>query len=62
MSDEQPRKREWKPGDTIGPQDFGVTPAAPNPLGDAMKRDLARRAEEMQDEGDGPVSSEEQST
>lgn len=62
MNGEQPRKREWKPGDTIGPQDFGITPAAPNPIGDAIQRDLARRAEEMQGETERPVSSEETTT
>jgi hypothetical protein len=47
VSGEETSRREWKPGETIGPQDFGTTPAGPNPIGDAMKRDLARRADEM---------------
>ncbi len=40
-------RREWRPGDTVGPQDFGIAPAAPNPLADAMRKDASRTAERM---------------
>lgn len=39
---DEPQRREWSPGDEIGPRDFGITPAAPNPLADAMRRDAER--------------------
>jgi hypothetical protein len=63
MSEEQ-RPREWKPGDTIGPQDFGITAAEPNPLADAMRRDLAHTVEEMlaAEDGAGPVRPDEETT
>jgi hypothetical protein len=34
-------RREWLPGDVLSPGDFGVTPAAPNPLAGAMRRSVA---------------------
>lgn len=41
----QQRPRVWKVGDAVGPRDFGISPAAPNLLADAMKRDLSGWAE-----------------
>lgn len=64
--DRHARVREWKPGDTVGPLDFGITPAAPNPLSEAMRRNLAHTAEEMlapaKDDSAGPARPDEEPT